>query len=448
MTTYMRAIILAVAALILASPGHAKAAPGLDGHWNGALERDGARGEVHLSLRTDAGKTKGTVDLPAMGYFRTDLLGVKEDGDKVTLSIPLPLGALKLIGTREGGVIRGSIDQIGMVQGDWKSLGVRGTFELRQGLAPTVPYRIREVAFRSGGVTLSGSIFEPLGRGPHPGVVFIAGSGDATRGDGSFLADRLARAGVSALVYDKRGTGKSQGDWRSGGFEDLAGDADAALRRLQAEPTVDPRRSGFVCQSQGCWVAPIALRGGAPARFLVAQSGPGVSVADEDLDYYRVTLRAQGFGDAEIAEAFDLATISQKVSQGTADWAALKAAMAKYADRPWFKALGYEATPAGDPIRRFDARTLGYDPKADIDAIHVPTLWVYGGADTIIPVQASMAAIRAARASPRPEVVVIPDAGHSFTVDKGGLPRLADGYPDLVADWIMGPGRTGRRAAK
>ena len=40
--------------------------------------------------------------------------------------------------------------------------------------------------------------------------------------------------GVAALIYDKRGSGASSGDWRSASLEDLADDALAGLRALQA----------------------------------------------------------------------------------------------------------------------------------------------------------------------------------------------------------------------
>ena len=87
--------------------------------------------------------------------------------------------------------------------------------------------------------------------------------------------------------------------------------------------------------------------------------------------------------------------------------------------------------------RTFDKQTLQYDPAADIDAIRVPSLWIYGGADTIIPVEASIAQIRAARSSPKPELTTLARAGHTFTVSDQSLPHLANGYPDVVVQWIL-----------
>jgi hypothetical protein len=348
----------------------------------------------------------------------------------------LPIGAINLLGTRQGDRIAGTLEQIGLVEGAWHSLGEHGSFELERGAEPPVPYDVEDLEFDGPDVRLSGSLYLPRDASGVPAVVYLGGSGDTTRGEGAFLADRLARAGIGALVYDKRGTGRSSGDWRQGGFEALAADATAALELLRRHARVDPERVGLVCQSQGCWVAPLALRGGAPARFLVAQSAPAVSVVDEDLDYYRVTLSSQGFDSHAIAEAFELVRTSQGVSVGTRDWRELERTIDRFRDRAWFKALGYEPEALDSPDRVFERHTLGYDPAADIDAIRVPSLWIYGEADTIITVRDSIARVRAARIRPTATVVTLPGAGHSFTVDRGSLPILADTYPDRVIDWI------------
>jgi uncharacterized protein len=39
----------------------------------------------------------------------------------------------------------------------------------------------------------------------------------------------LIRHGIAVLGYDKRGVGESTGDWNTATFEDLAGDAVAAV---------------------------------------------------------------------------------------------------------------------------------------------------------------------------------------------------------------------------
>jgi uncharacterized protein len=408
----------------------------LVGYWSGTARRDGVVHEIAVRLVAREDKLVGTVDWPSMGYIRTDLLRITAEGTAIRIGVPLPLGSIKLIGAQTGDRIQGTLDPIGLVKGEWQSLGAGGSFELHRAREPQSPYRMENVRFASGAVTLAGTLFVPANGRRHAAIVYIAGSGDATRGDGSFLADRLARSGIAALVYDKRGTGQSTGDWHQGGFDELADDAIAALRVLQGRSDIVAEKTGFVCQSQGCWVAPIALRRGAPAHFLVAQSGPAVSVAAEDLDYYRVTLSSQGFGEPQIAEAFELVTTDQRVSLGQTSWTELQQTIDRFREREWFKTLGYEPAVESAPIRTFDRHTLAYDPAADIDAVRIPSLWIYGDADTIIPVRDSIAAVRKARSEPRPELIVLPKAGHSFTVSTTAIPQIAEGYPEAVIRWI------------
>ncbi|HEV7608938.1 MAG TPA: hypothetical protein VGO61_16465, partial [Steroidobacteraceae bacterium] len=73
--------------------------------------------------------------------------------------------------------------------------------------------RVEEVTFASHGATLSGSIVFPENQPVHAAVVFIHGSGKQTRNLG--LAERFASEGIVALVYDKRGAGKSGGVYES-----------------------------------------------------------------------------------------------------------------------------------------------------------------------------------------------------------------------------------------
>ena len=76
-------------------------------------------------------------------------------------------------------------------------------------------YREEEVRFRNGDVELAGRLLVLEGRGPHPVIVLVHGWGARTRNHvGAIVADVFARHGIAALVYDKRGTGGSEGDWR------------------------------------------------------------------------------------------------------------------------------------------------------------------------------------------------------------------------------------------
>jgi len=75
-----------------------------------------------------------------------------------------------------------------------------------------------EVTWQLGETTLYGTLVRPVGPGPFPAVVMVAGSGPTDRdwnspllpgsnGSARLLAEALAQAGIASLRYDKRASG-------------------------------------------------------------------------------------------------------------------------------------------------------------------------------------------------------------------------------------------------
>src|SRR5690348_17672208 len=75
-----------------------------------------------------------------------------------------------------------------------------------------------EVIWQLGSTTVYGTAVRPVGPGPFPAVVMVAGSGPTdrdwnspllpgTNGSARLLAEALAQAGIASLRYDKRASG-------------------------------------------------------------------------------------------------------------------------------------------------------------------------------------------------------------------------------------------------
>ena len=125
-------------------------------------------------------------------------------------------------------------------------------------------YLIDEVEFESRGATLSASIVEPINRDTYAAVVFVHGSGPQSRN--LDIAKRFANDGIMALVYDKRGVGKSGGSYEaeqsvSGKNIDLLADDSLAaanfLSSYNAGKGLDIGLSGI---SQAGWIVPLAAK--------------------------------------------------------------------------------------------------------------------------------------------------------------------------------------------
>lgn len=310
-----------------------------------------------------------------------------------------------------------------------------------------VQLRAREVQFGDAEVGLSGTIVLPTSEGPHPGVVIVHGSGPLTRRVPRYMAELFAHRGVAALVYDKRGTGASTGEWRGASHEALADDATAAFRELRRQPEVDPDRVGLFGSSEGGYVVPVVASREQDVAFLVCRVCPALPQARVALDEQASALRRAGRSDEEIADAlaFHRLLIRYTVDREGRD--ALEAAFDRWRDAPWMERYGFRAIPPSDASYWSGFRAvLTVDPREHLRRFDAPVLIVLGERDERIPVEKHAPEFEAAgRAAGNDDftVEVMSDATHGLLVAREGPggeglapDRFAPRFHDLVVEWV------------
>ncbi len=210
----------------------------------------------------------------------------------------------------------------------------------------------------------------PHGAGPFPAVVIGQGSGRATTSDGAAYVPELNARGFAVLRYDKRGVGQSTGTYRGvsaanseSQVAELAGDMSAALEYLAARPGIDADRLGLLGTSQAGWIMVAAAARNPRARFAVAVTGSvepvGVNIAYENLR------------DLPIEEAY-----------------------ARFAE--------YEGP-------------TGYDPAPTLARLGIPTLWLFGTDDRLVPTRDCVRILQGLRDAGAPVAwAIYPGAGHSL----------------------------------
>jgi dienelactone hydrolase len=259
------------------------------------------------------------------------------------------------------------------------------------GAAPTsrgvrLDVRQFDVRFRSGKATLAGTLTVPPGAGPHPGVVYVSGSGDTLREEAQWLQGLFVSRGIAVLAYDKRGIGQSGGTYTGSLASDdtiktLAGDAAAAARFLAAQNGIDAKRVGLYGLSQGGWIIPqAAIRASGAVSWTVVESGPTVTQGESD-------------NFASLAATLSIAEAERKAR----------------ADGP-----------------------SGYDPQPWIRKLDIPVLWLYGGRDRAQPAGTSMQLLKTLSAGHDFTTVLFPSAPHPLFDQSGFPPEL---FP-RVADWL------------
>jgi dienelactone hydrolase len=271
-------------------------------------------------------------------------------------------------------------------------------------------FNLEPVSFQGDGARLRGDLLLPAGKGRHPAVVMLQGAGPSTRAPYREQAEYLADHGIATLIYDKRGAGESSGspDYR---YDELAGDAAAAVTLLRQQPDVDPDRIALWGISEGGWIAPMVAARDPRIAAIVAVSPSGVAPAAQEDWAVRNALEAgdAGAGSNVISTYYRVAADAGR--SGLADPVA---------------------------VRRTD--DLGFDPASAWRRVAQPVLAVWGADDAIVPVHASAAALSDDLAHGRNHdrtFRTFAGASHTLGVpSQSDRPGSAPGFMALEARWL------------
>jgi len=304
--------------------------------------------------------------------------------------------------------------------------------------SPTFALRTEDVEWTNGDVTLSGTVYLPDGAGPHPGFVFLHGAGPETRT--AFTMTRYAREfakhGIAMLLYDKRGTGKSTGDWMQSDYSDLANDAVQGIELLVKRKDIDPKHIGVIGASEGGWTGPLTANRSPYPSLLILISAPPMSPFEQGFFDMRNELRSAGLSESDIAEAIELERLTRQVQRTDEGWDDLDRAVEAAKSKPWYEAAGSPDRPdPSNPRSSWYARIMDYDPVPALRAIRVPTLLLYGAKDVLVDATTSAKRMEelATKEGKDFTIHIYPESGHNLTLDEVRFP--ADHW-DRIFGWI------------
>jgi dipeptidyl aminopeptidase/acylaminoacyl peptidase len=438
MRTFSPALVLFVVAVA------ANAQVDATGSWNGAIEREGKTWRVGMTIEKAGDAHKALVDFPdADGYDREFTVTVMPDG-KVVLQRPQPSGIPIVF----SGVV--TKDEFA---GDWTGFGQKAVFKLTRTARPEKFYREQEVSFSNGAVNLSGTLVTPNGKGPFPAVVITHGGTPHERSGYKSWARHFVRQGIAALIYDKRGSGRSTGETRSASMEDLAADAVAGVNLLRTLAEIDKKRIGVAGHSQGGWIAPLASTMSPHVAFVIASAASGVSPDKQSIYHRASVMREAGFSEDAIKIASDLRRrlyvtgrmILDNDPNAAEERRKISSELAKYAKEPWMEAAALPANLDNDRPSIGGLRLLFFDPVPMWEKVKVPVLLIWGDKDTVVPVAEGKAIIEAAlrrAGNDRVTVRIVPNVDHAVVkVNQGpgwDFPRVDLDYYEAITSWASG----------
>ena len=318
-----------------------------------------------------------------------------------------------------------------------------------------VALKEQDTTFESDGLILAGRLITPvhIKNNVRPLTVFVHGSESTPTLGRSTYPYLLAAQGVTVFAYDKRGTGKSQGQYTQN-FTLLADDAATAFNHAIQMAKGQFDRAGYFGGSQGGWVAPMAAKTTNP-DFLVVGFGLVLSPIEEDAEQVFDEMRRAGHEQTTITKARQVTNATGKIvaSHFTDGIEELMALKQLYASEPWLYTIEGEFT--GSILRATeqdlrkgiagdfeDSNVLWkHDPMHVLRSLDMPQLWVIAANDTAAPGDLTQNRLRTLQNEGQPiTLAVFPNTDHGmieFEQNPDGsrhYTNFTQGYFRLIAD--------------
>ena len=243
----------------------------LVGHWQGVLNFAGREMDIIISFQKKEEQIQGTLSSQKQQLKDLPMSEILVSGDSLQFLVPMAGG--KWEGTFNHEELKGD-----WIQGPYKMPLVFQRIqakpeltiaERRQTPKPPYPYTEEEIVYHNAldQTKLAATLTIPKGEGPFPAAILltVAGPNDRNQMHGSpphkpyqVLADHLSRNGFAVLRADDRGVGGSSGDLFQSTIADFAEDAKAGFNYLKTRQEIDPSRIGFIGNSEGTLVGPLA----------------------------------------------------------------------------------------------------------------------------------------------------------------------------------------------
>ncbi|MGE5296546.1 MAG: alpha/beta hydrolase family protein [Solirubrobacterales bacterium] len=436
--------------------------PNVAGKWLGTI----TFGSVKLRIAFE-------VSAAESGGYTASMRSLDQNG------LPYPMSAVKL----DGDSVRFEMDSIRSVyegkllaagdaiEGNWLQYNTTTPLVMQRVDAfPEIirpqtprkpyPYREEEVAYEntSAHVHIEATLTLPEGKGPFPAVLLVTGSGPLDRDETVYyhkpflvLADHLTRQGVAVLRADKRGVGKTTGDFEEATIHDLADDVQAGVEYLKTRREIDPKHIGLIGHSEGGVVGPILASQSPDIAFLVMMAGLGQNNGDIIIFQKTLAAKMRGADENTLALIRSWYTRLYAVVREDTDSAAAEAKI-----RALHAALtADEKEKLGWPDQELDHEIAGqlqnhwrldlrYDPRATLMKVRCPILALNGEKDMQVPAKENLAIIEdALRAggNTRSTVQEFPGLNHGFQTEQAA--HTLDGETitpmvlQTISDWVI-----------
>lgn len=284
-------------------------------------------------------------------------------------------------------------------------------------------YKTKSVSFGDSDAIISGTIYYPIKEGNYPAIIVMPGGGSNVtnlRDVPVYLGKRAAACGIVTLVYDKRGTGDSKGNYNEADFNDFLADASAGVELIKNLPEVNSRKIGAVGFSQGArLIANLAVRN-KDISFIAGVSGPIYPVGLTRYYAFKNSISRTQTPDSTLAQILPIWEEHFKALEAKDETRSLQ--LDQVIEKASVRLNRNLLPPLYRDIERMPIyNSMGIDLLTELEELNVPWFSLYGEDDRIVPVQESIKNIRAIMELSGNDdfiIEVIPNSSHSLYIEE------------------------------
>jgi pimeloyl-ACP methyl ester carboxylesterase len=372
------------------------------------------------------------------------------DGDSMCIeypSVPEQGGCYRFSRGNENEVFWFDEDGALSFESEWVERGAAESGAL-EWVSPA--YRHETLTFQHGQNRVVGDLSLPTDSAPYPAVVFVHGSGPATRHMDYLktIGNEFLRRGFATFIWSKPGVDESTGHYLKQTMEMRAEEVAAAMAHLAERSDIDGDRIGLWGISQAGWVMPMvpAYRS---VAFVISVSGSAQTGQKQDLFGTANELTQIGFSDDELADALDhRLEFYDLIHEGLTyeeflprqqEW------LAEMKARPWYPTLEsnldelifqdfvMEADPQIYEFVSINDQNGSLVSPPRLKNLEMPVLAIYGSEDTLVDSDLGSNAYREiSQINENSDVTVIIFEG----ADHGIMQPDGEGYLDFAPDFL------------
>lgn len=283
------------------------------------------------------------------------------------------------------------------------------------------------VSFNNAEVSLNGEIWLPQKNKQNTLVIFSHGSGAraGSRDDKAAWASYLTFHGFTTLRFDKRGVGKSSGDFQSVGLETLAEDLNKAVDFIKQSQQFNDYKIVLFGSSQGGMLANISAAKNKNIDGIVNLYGNAIPVHEQDFFDRINQLKKLNLAAEEFKQAVEFQRLALNFLINKTDYESYQLAVKRNEKKAWFKhtinSLTKESPSSGW------AKKLRHNPENYVPSITQPYLYMVGSFDLNQPGRETAEKMKQMlKSNPFADVRLVEKAHHGLMMGKTGKPDERD----------------------